>query len=681
MSCSITRREFMKTAAGAFGLALGGWPFATAPAGSAPASPRRPNILFIMTDQESTEMDGCYGNKLVKTPARDALAAGGVRFTNHYIAAFPCSPSRATMITGRYSFHHGILTNDMWLDPAIPTLATALGAAGYATGWIGKSHLGGNMYPGVAGTSPLAGYSYHQCETSPEGYHFHWAEGGVGEDGPIGGFQHWVGGWKHYKDYLKTTDLPESIRNDPGVGGHNDLPSAPDDQHAYSRVGERHHMAHFLADEAIRFIRGAAAGDKPFCCVLSFYGPHLPVAPPQPWDTMIDLKDIELPANFNDPQTGKPVGPRTNPRLFVRPHWTDEQARDFIRRALGYVSYIDAQIARVLASLDETGRSADTIVLFTSDHGEMLTQHGMIYKGTLYNTLFNVPLIMRWPGRLPAGQVNDRLVSNIDLLPTLLDLAGVPIPEGVDGMSLKPLMQDPRLPGREAVFTYMMDKAVVRRGEWKFSFNFGELRCAGGGGERDFDELYNLKDDPHELTNLALDKDHAVLVAELKALYVRFLTEAKYPYVDAVRAADALPTPICRGVLPAIERLEDLGGGRFAIDYAWRITEDLVLRGPTQDRIQLLRVRGNRREVAWSTVQPTTPPPRNWQAGQTYPRRIEGALPEDMKPGAYMLAVGLVTRPKPIRLASGYPTDMPLAEVRVTRDAAQLRLSLRPYRA
>jgi len=167
----------------------------------------RPNILFIMTDQESVSLSGCYGNGLIRTPARDAIAHEGVRFDNHYIASFPCTPSRATMITGLWAHNHRCVTNGIVLDPGIETIGSLLRASGYETTWIGKSHLGGWFEPHGEETCP-----WHELEEAERGYRWKKHPGGAGGEGyRLNGFENWVSGWSDYRAYLQTTDLPEEI--------------------------------------------------------------------------------------------------------------------------------------------------------------------------------------------------------------------------------------------------------------------------------------------------------------------------------------------------------------------------------------------------------------------------------------------------------------------------------------
>ena len=172
-------------------------------------------------------------------------------------------------------------------------------------------------------------------------------------------------------------------------------------------------MAAFFSEKTEQFIRQHQDSDQPWAAVLSFFGPHLPVAPPQPWDTMYSLDDVPLPSNLYDSLENKPVYQRQPQLQYVLGQWNEEQYKDYIRRYWGYAGYIDSQIGRVLQALDDTGQWDNTIIVFTTDHGDMIGAHGMIYKlgGNAYEELFHVPAIIRIPGTNNPGRKLSPLVG------------------------------------------------------------------------------------------------------------------------------------------------------------------------------------------------------------------------------------------------------------------------------
>jgi len=680
MGQQIDRREFIRETAA--GVAAGVLPLHKMAWAAADEPPRRPNILFIMTDQEPISAIGCYGNKVVKTPARDAIAAQGVRFDNFYIASYPCSPSRATMITGRYAHNHGVVRNDVLLDESIPSLGNTLTKAGYRTAWIGKWHLGGGTQRPSRGR-PFHGAFHYQRVDDPNGYKFRAVEGGTGEDQPRSGFTHWIGGWKHYKAYLETADLPDEIKRHRGAGNHNALPSAPDSEHAYSLLGEKHHMAHFFADAMTRFLDEAKGAEQPFCAVLSFFGPHLPVCPPKPWDTMYSLDRIDLPANHHASLEGKPLRQRSSDRNFVRPRWSQEQFKDYIRRYWGYVSYIDRQIQSVLDALKANGQEDNTIVVFTSDHGDMVGEHGSIYKMTHtgYDTLMKVPCMIRWPERIRPGQVNSSLASSVDLMPTLLDLAGVPVPVGVDGRSMKSVLLGQGSESRDEIFLDVMNRGVmVRGGQWKYVLNWRQIHPSG----RERDELYNLDEDPQEMRNLAYMAEQKPRVIGMQQRILRWLRDTNHPYADVIRKAAGRPVAEPFGIRPRLVGCEDLGDGHFRLEGEWICTGHCEPLAEAVGVARALRLRQGGREATevWREQFELRPSPNAWKPGGRYRFHAEGRIKRGIRPGVYTVTFGFSGAgiKGGVLLATGHRNSMSVGEMKVEREEGMTTLTVTAYK-
>jgi arylsulfatase A-like enzyme len=512
---------------------------------------KKPNILFIMTDQESTSLSGCYGNSIIKTPARDSIACNGVRFDNHYIASFPCCPSRATMITGKYAHNHGVPAQNIVLDENLETLGSQLSRAGYETIWIGKSHLGGWFEPHDEPTCP-----YSELVVGKGGYSLiDYPSGAGGEDYQLNGFNTWVSGWTDYRRYLQKTDLPDEIKYDRWVGGHAVMETGPDSEHAYSRLTKDHHMANWMSSEAVKRIHDCKESDEPFCMVLSYYAPHHPVAPPQPYDAMYDPNDLQLPDSYYADTSLKNMPPpkkvqreddlyqstqRHSYGNYVAGEWTEAQAKDYLARYYGYVTYIDDQMTRVLTALQETGQYENTLVVFTSDHGDMLCEHGMIYKHCFngFDTLMKVPMMMQWPAALPKGAHYQGLSSHVDIVQTLMDLAGVEPTALMDGISLVKSIRDGDTYERNAVYLDVMNNGyMIRSGYWKYVLN---ASVWNGEFEHKMDELYNLQDDPSEVHNLAQDEAHRLRIASMREQIYQWLEHTGHPYVSQIRIAGDL---------------------------------------------------------------------------------------------------------------------------------------------
>lgn len=491
------------------------------------------NVVFIMTDQQPTSTLGCYGNSLNPTPNLDRLAQTGLRFSNFYISAFPCSPSRASMLTGLYPQKHGVITNNVILEDKIPSLGFILEDTGRDTGYFGKSHLKGHMYRNMPWREPFNGSWYWKRIPDEREYKFEQVEGGFGEDRSQLGFQNWAGGWKDYHEYLRNVGLGDLLKERPIPGNHNDLPSSERGKHRYSLLPEEHHMASFFAQKAVQFIRTQHKKNQPFGMVLSFYGPHLPVAPPKPWDEKYSLEQCPLQPNHHDTLEGKPVEQKNNTVCYMAPNWEEAQFRDYIRRYYGYCAYIDQQIGRVLDTLTECGLDDNTIVIFTSDHGDMITAHGFIYKmdTCCYQELANVPFIIRVPGVTTPGTVTKSLAGNVDILPTLIDILDLPEEKGVQGKSFRKVLASPGTPFRDRVFIHWNGPSFINfDGQWKYALH----------PRSEIDELYNLQEDSGEIKNLAMDTKYREILKNKRKEIYSWLHETGYPYAEIIEKETSL---------------------------------------------------------------------------------------------------------------------------------------------
>lgn len=284
----LTRRRFLAgLSAGAASLGVMGM----SKLSSNPAKKRKKlNILYIMTDQQPVSCVGAFGNEILKTPNLDALAASGCKLPRTFVSAFPCCPSRASQLTGRYAHNHGVVQNDLILDADVPCLGTICGNAGYETGYFGKWHLGGWVYPDTDfhPTIKMPKWYMKRIDT-PKGWKFEPVPGGLAEDSPQHGFKTWAGGWKQYHQWLKDKGQGHLLEKHKILGCHDIAPSADDDKHAYSLIHEDYHVEAFIAEQTSNYINNQKDSSKPWCAVLSFYGPHMPVAPPKPGTRCIRL--------------------------------------------------------------------------------------------------------------------------------------------------------------------------------------------------------------------------------------------------------------------------------------------------------------------------------------------------------------------------------------------------------
>lgn len=452
---------------------------------------KRPNILLIMADQLRRDALGCYGNTQIHTPNIDSIALNGSTFDNHFIQNPVCSPSRCTILTGRYPRNHGTRDNGIPLRDEEVTVAQVLQQSGYRTAAIGKMHFTTQFRPKVNEEDdwPADRYGFEVVHTT--------SDTKTGE----------------YLDWLKTASPADydivkmqgerKAREDRASAADKDLSGPP--QVYPSAVQPRFHQSAWIADRTIDLIREATP-EKPFFALCSFVDPHHPFDPPEPYASMYDpdrlapplAREGELtdkPPHFLLHRTGHGFSNEKYDYRSLAPHaWGQVKAAYY-----GMISLIDDNIGRILAALREKGIENDTLILFTTDHGEMLGDHGLLFKGPfLYDCLIAAPLMMQWPGVLPKGARFRQITEHVDLMPTLLDCAGVLPPNGVQGMSMLPILHGDSGAGRAYALTEfncydwgLSLKALTGR-DYKLTYYAGEP----------YGELYDRRADPQEFVNL-----------------------------------------------------------------------------------------------------------------------------------------------------------------------------------
>ncbi|HUJ45244.1 MAG TPA: sulfatase [Opitutaceae bacterium] len=488
----LTRRGFLGQVAGAAAAVALPGALRGAPA---PAPPRRPNVLFFMSDDMRAEL-GCYGSRFgAQTPNLDALARAGVRFDRDYCQYPLCCPSRSSLLTGRHPTTTGVLgnrTHFRTLHPAWISLPQLFRENGYVSLRAGKIFHGG--------LDDLKA----------------WTEGGGEPEGDGGAGGH-------------TLVIPRGE-----IGGRPDyvLPPLPLDtrQAAHSdRIvildgnGEGH-PDYRTADRAIEYLRRYQ--DQPFFLGCGFVKPHSPPCAPQHFLDRYDVSRIQLTPDFAPWPTVPPGFPsaairKRNADLFIGRGASVAEAKQVIRAYLASISWADWNLGRVVAELDRLGLRERTIVVFTADHGYQLGEKGKWSKaGSLFEMGTRVPLLIAAPGAAGNGQVCYRIVESVNLYATLAELCGLPLPSGNEGRSLVPLLNDPRAAwDRPAHSTWSEDGTTlhgvaIRTAEWRYA----EFGPEGKNGAM----LFDPKADPLEMTNLAGDPQHAAVCAELAALARRY---------------------------------------------------------------------------------------------------------------------------------------------------------------
>jgi len=485
----------------------------------------RPNILLITSDQQHYDTLGCV-NQRIRTPCLDRLAEEGIRFERAYCPNPTCTPTRASIITGMYPSQHGAWSLGTKLFEDVPVVGDLFQAAGYATALIGKAH-----FQPVAGRP---GMESLECQPIMRDLDF-WR----GFHGPWYGFEHvevarnhtceshagqhyaiWMeeNGLKNWRDYFDEWPHDrEKMRLRHGRR-HWELP-------------EKFHYSRWTAERTIAHIQSSLAEGRPFLTWASFQDPHPPYVLCEPWASMYDPADmvpgrlagdehVRNPRHFRMTQEQSPdfSSYREDQGIHgFHSHLRDEQElRKDIAIYYGMISLMDQQIGRILEGLQRLGAAGDTLVLFTSDHGHFLGQHGLIAKGAFhYEDMIKVPMLVRWPGRVPAGRVSSELQSLLDLAPTFLAAAGLEIPGIMTGVDQLPSWRD----GRQVRDHVIVEnrhtfKNVHLRTYVDQRYKITVYRCDDDG------ELFDLAADPGEVSNLW----HEPRAAELKCrLLAKFM--------------------------------------------------------------------------------------------------------------------------------------------------------------
>ncbi len=454
---------------------------AGAPGGGA-AAPRPPNILIVLADECAVSALGCYGGRFVETPALDRIAAEGLRCTRFYATTPLCSPSRAAFLTGRYPQHTGVTHNNLVLPARIATFATVLRARGYATGWAGKWHLAGTPRPG-------------------------WAQK------PTHGFDdvRYLFNRGHWKKLVEGAEGPRV-----GARGPRGRPT-----YALQGADEESYTTDFLTSRALRFL--AAHAGEPFCFVLSLPDPHGPELVRPPYDRLLEGVPIPPPPNFAP-------GARTPPWAPPNPRLTPRRLARILRLYYGMVRCIDDNVARLIAFLEARGLLDRTILVFTSDHGDLCGEHHRLNKGNPYEGSARVPFLVRWPAAIPRGRSLSANLSSVDWFPTLLGLLGLEVPPDLDGRDLSAWFRDPDRPPPEPNRVFLRGPD---RSPWLCTVEDDlKLVLDPRGGPW----LFDLSTDPWERRNVASEARYQERLAALVEALRRYAARTGDPYAAAIRA-------------------------------------------------------------------------------------------------------------------------------------------------
>lgn len=431
------------------------------------AKPR--NIIFILIDDMRFDSMSCMGHPFLKTPNLDRLAQNGVLFNHAYVTTSLCSPSRASILSGQYAHRHRVMDNSTPLPPGTPIFPIELQKNGYETAYIGKWHMGGES------------------------------------DEPRQGFDHWI------------SFRGQGVYNDPTLNINGE------------RSRQEGYITDLLTDYTVDYIK--QEHDKPYFLYLGHKAVHAEFYPAKRHEEAFAEVKIEHPdsmANTLENYAGKPLWVKRQRHSW---HGVDYMYHDqtyFDQFLLDYnrtLMAVDDSVGRILQTLEEQGELENTLILFTSDNGFLHGEHGLIDKRCMYEESIRVPLLAHCPAIIPAGQKTDRLALNIDIAPTILDAAGVSIPNTMQGQSFLPILRGEDTQWRDAMlYEYFWERAFPQT-PTVFGVRTERYKYMNYHGIFDLDELYDLEKDPKEMHNLIDDAAYFEVRQEMEKHLRRLLQE------------------------------------------------------------------------------------------------------------------------------------------------------------
>ncbi len=465
---------------------------------------KRPNVVLLYTDQQRWDTIHYGGNPHIQTPNLDRLAERGVLLENAFCNCPVCMPSRQSMLSGRYPSTLGCVTNGIEMREDVLTLPKILKSYGYRTGNIGKLHFKNHSNRDHREPHPRYGFDTLILSDEPGCY----------EDAYI----QWV--------REKAPDQVENCRSStpPAWTGEpvHKQPRNTHEPYIFEGPEDLTHSA-FVAEETIAFIRQHQQG--PFFVIAGFYAPHPPLNPPQRFVEMYNPATLPLPHQDKADNQDLPWASR---RLALSDeHWQKVKAYYY-----ALVSHVDDQVGRILAYLEEAGLMDNTLVIFTSDHGEYLGDHGLVQKGPPgLESCAHVPLLWTYPNKIPGGQRVSALIESVDIAPTILDFCGVQCPPFFQGRSFRKLIEGAAAASADAYQTrnsvYIEHKAPFKR-SWKTVRTQHFKYCTSDAGT---ELLYDLQDDPYEQRNVAHHPEYREARERMRHELIRrwFTIENQYP--------------------------------------------------------------------------------------------------------------------------------------------------------
>ncbi len=488
-SFKVSRRDLLFGAAGA----ASGLRAATAQQARA----RRPNILFLMVDEMRWDVMGCAGHPVVRTPNLDRLAREGVRFANAYTSSPVCSPARACLFTGRHAHVHGVTTNAVPAHNGEMFLPSILRHYGYHTAISGKLHF------------VPARFDF--------GFDQFWS---FSSEGPTPE--------KGYNAYLRGKHgSPGKFPIVPGTAPWPDDPLGRDV--GEFRYPEEDFETTWITDRAVEYVRSRKDTAQPWFLFTSYLDPHSPSVQPKRYLNMYDPAKVPVPKLPPDIAKIRGAEEGRGQRRFIA---DEKMLRVMTAAYYGAVTQVDDQIGRLLGELERLGMADNTMIVFTTDHGNMLGDRGRWFKGVMYEGSARAPLLWRGPGgaKENRGRVEEKLVDHTDVMPSILEAAGLPAAAGIQGRSFLKLVRDGDPRWEDRCYSQLRS-AMVRTPEWKFIDNSLDLSGPF--------ELYDMRRDPKEERNLADETRNRALAADFRRELTAWRADRPAPVKIAGMAAPA----------------------------------------------------------------------------------------------------------------------------------------------
>jgi len=486
----------------------------------------KPNVLFIMTDQQRADALGMAGNSMIKTPNLDRLARQGAYFRNTYTQCAVCAPARATLLSGHTIENNGVRTNSIWKDEpdvpvlTMPTFDELLHDNGYTCEYFGKWHCPEEPTKIYSRFVTLNEYKSYIQEHVPyvepkEGQLISSETGRAYTPNPID--KHYG---MNYKDVLEKRKTERFAQTE---------------LHGVSNIPPEHTSTAFTCKNAIEALKRNR--DKPFSITASINFPHAPMIPIEKYAKMYNHQEMPVPASIGDNMQNSPYM-AYNGRLESTEYADPQKIKYMIANYYALVTEIDDWIGKILDTLDELGLTENTIVIFTSDHGEMLGSHGMREKNVFYTESAQIPLMIRFPKEIKKGTVVGHYVTNIDLFSTILDYTGVGEKFKSDGRSLRDLIENKKTDRPEYIVTEwnfrgdVISNYMVMHKGWKLLVPYSKE-------SKVINAMYDLNSDPHEMNNLlgsnSESSKYKAKAEELRGYLLEWLQKTNSKHYDGVK--------------------------------------------------------------------------------------------------------------------------------------------------